>query len=1109
MAIKFSQFNLRTNSTATMHLVGYDGNQNIHITVDNLINDFIDGTENTIAMFGPGGNNVIDSAIAQQTILGGDKLLTVQGFLNVDKDVTIDRDLEVTRNTTLNGNVILGNASTDLITQTGTLYLNGPVKDTTDTLGEEDQILVSDATGELNFQDLLATHVESAEVVKVPVKNLEGSPLTKGDPVYISGSVGASGRLEIKLADASNAAKMPAVGLLSQNLGINEEGFVVITGKLRNLPTDPIDGQPSSANDVIYVKGGGVTGAALTLTKPTGTDLIQNMGKVGRASTSNDGTFVVSSILRTNDIPNLTPGKIWVGSTGNTIESSSITFTEATGAVQLNEYGINAITGTATYNLSVDASGNVIETAIPGTYTFDISDGTTTDTISSGDTVQFDGENGITVEVSPTPLTDYIRISHDDITRADTGSTESPGYGGTFTAVDSISTNTQGHLTAVNLKTVTMPSAITNPVTGTGVATRVAFWDTASSLSSSADLYWDNTNGRLGIGTALPKAKLDVDGNFRINTNNLELSSTPAWGVPTQNIIAADDNTNGATLTLMNTNATIPAGGASGTLQFVALDDGRNNGGAGYATASISTVSTSAPGMGTSGQGNLIFKTSAGFGTVLERMRVNSSGVGIGTTSPGEKLEVSGNIKTTTATITEGSTVTFSGGGATYETLGTNVAFARGTGGGAMYNPLLNPGGWTYAGRLQAPIGLLFNVDGWTDLTNIQQRNYLGFVEVLGSSVGNNILYREMIMWDYLNDNYYKLKFTAWGQMGAGGYTYQRTPLTINNERSVVTNSITTDELTVGKEIALQSGIKLYSRPVASNTAPARWAELLADPGASTIKILSSTTDPNDDKVTEQENIRIGHRVGANSGSGTKKLAYNVLIGAGVASGSSNVNSQVWGNVFMGYSAGNKAGTTANNSFYNVGIGWYALNATTEGDDNVAVGHNAGQYVSSGDNNVFLGASAGNNTTTGDNNIAIGFLAQPASGTTSNTITLGNSSITTLRCQVTSITALSDKRDKANIKQSTYGLNVINKLNPVTFDWNMRDGGKVGDKDLGFIAQELQEVDDENLNLVYDENPDKLEATYGRLIPVMTKAIQELSEKIEKLESRIQTLENQ
>jgi hypothetical protein len=360
MAIKFSQFNLRTDSTPTMYLVGYDGNQNIHITVDNLLDDFINGTENTIAMFGPGGNKVIDSMLSQDA---GATLLTVGGQLNVDNAATFDTSITVTGDSTLNGNITLGNTSTDLITQTGTLYLNGPIKDTTDTLGAIDQILVADATGELTFTDLADIAVGAAEVVQVPVKNLQGSALTKGDPVYISGSVGTSGRLEVQLADASNAAKMPAVGLLKQDLAINEEGFAVVTGKLRNITNDTIDGEPAEPNDVIYVKASGVTGDALTLTKPTGSNLIQNMGKVGRVSNggASNGTFVVSSILRTNDIPNLTPGKIWVGSTGNTIESSSITLTEATGSIQLNEYGIGTHTGTETKNLSVDASGNIIE----------------------------------------------------------------------------------------------------------------------------------------------------------------------------------------------------------------------------------------------------------------------------------------------------------------------------------------------------------------------------------------------------------------------------------------------------------------------------------------------------------------------------------------------------------------------------------------------------------------------------------------------------------------------------------------------------------------------------------------------------------------------------
>jgi len=56
-------------------------------------------------------------------------------------------------------------------------------------------------------------------------------------------------------------------------------------------------------------------------------------------------------------------------------------------------------------------------------------------------------------------------------------------------------------------------------------------------------------------------------------------------------------------------------------------------------------------------------------------------------------------------------------------------------------------------------------------------------------------------------------------------------------------------------------------------------------------------------------------------------------------------------------------------------------------------------------------------------------------------------------------------------------------------------------KDIGFIAQELQAVDDDFLRLVYDANPDKLEASYGRLVPVLVKAVQELSAKVTALEN--------
>ncbi|MDZ4211124.1 MAG: tail fiber domain-containing protein [Methylotenera sp.] len=54
-------------------------------------------------------------------------------------------------------------------------------------------------------------------------------------------------------------------------------------------------------------------------------------------------------------------------------------------------------------------------------------------------------------------------------------------------------------------------------VTGTGAASRLAFWDGTSSLLSDGNLNWNNTNNRLGIGVTAPVEQLHVNaGNFLV-----------------------------------------------------------------------------------------------------------------------------------------------------------------------------------------------------------------------------------------------------------------------------------------------------------------------------------------------------------------------------------------------------------------------------------------------------------------------------------------------------------------------------------------------------------------------------------------------------------------
>jgi len=57
-------------------------------------------------------------------------------------------------------------------------------------------------------------------------------------------------------------------------------------------------------------------------------------------------------------------------------------------------------------------------------------------------------------------------------------------------------------------------------ITGTGTATQVAYFTGSQAIGSSSNLYWDNTNTRLGIGTSTPGSRLDIHGTGTLQSNN-------------------------------------------------------------------------------------------------------------------------------------------------------------------------------------------------------------------------------------------------------------------------------------------------------------------------------------------------------------------------------------------------------------------------------------------------------------------------------------------------------------------------------------------------------------------------------------------------------------
>ena len=250
--------------------------------------------------------------------------------------------------------------------------------------------------------------------------------------------------------------------------------------------------------------------------------------------------------------------------------------------------------------------------------------------------------------------------------------------------------------------------------------------------------------------------------------------------------------------------------------------------------------------------------------------------------------------------------------------------------------------------------------------------------------------------------------------------------------------------------------------------------------------------------------------VGYKAGEGMTSAVGNTHVGthAGAAVTSGNHNST------FGYNAG----VQITSGFSNTLIGYNSGSSVATGDRNTLIGESAASSLT-GDNNTALGYGAGNNKTSGNYNINIGYLSNASSATVSGEITLGDSNISALRCNVQSISSLSDSRDKTDIVDSNFGLDFVNNLRPVQFKWKRRNILKEdfkapnnGKTRIGFIAQDFQKVMSNNendiLDLVYESNPERLEAKYGNLIPILTKAIQDLSKQNEELENRIKTLEN-
>ena len=230
--------------------------------------------------------------------------------------------------------------------------------------------------------------------------------------------------------------------------------------------------------------GGGVE--TLTVNSTTFVNLVDT-GTVAdpilTASLSATGTPGATTYLRgDNSWAALPAAYTWSiqGDTGGTLTVASGTTIDIAGGTNVttarsgNTITINStdqFVGTVT-SVSATTAGDALDVAVTSATTTpalaftwagtgaQYIDGTgdlvTFPAIPQGDVTGVNGGTYITVTNPSGPVP---TVNHDSTSRTDTTSATSPGYGGTFTAVDSVTSNSTGHVTALNLKTITLPAA--------------------------------------------------------------------------------------------------------------------------------------------------------------------------------------------------------------------------------------------------------------------------------------------------------------------------------------------------------------------------------------------------------------------------------------------------------------------------------------------------------------------------------------------------------------------------------------------------------------------------------------------------------------------------
>ncbi len=352
---------------------------------------------------------------------------------------------------------------------------------------------------------------------------------------------------------ANKIAKWTSTNTLATGL-IEDDGTDVTVGNSGNLIVEGNTTLGDADTDTTTVKGPGVFEETAQFNVGIGLSSTPDYGTAGQVLTSGGGSATANTWT--------TPTTGTVTSVAASIDGDSLSISGS----PVTSSGTLTFAFQGTSSQYIDGAGDLTTFPTLDNYQYwKLSDGTNTTDITSTGTAIFTGGTYITTSESAGTLT----IDHDATTRADTTSTDAPAFGGTFEAVTSVTTNTQGHVTAIDVSTVTLPSApfdnyqywtlagdsgTDQQIDSTNTAT-IAGGTGIDTVGSATDTLTINFNGTFpaahGTQYYLPiweTATTLGDSNIKQNSVGTEIEAEQSFKVTGKNLSVGGGTTHGLTV---------------------------------------------------------------------------------------------------------------------------------------------------------------------------------------------------------------------------------------------------------------------------------------------------------------------------------------------------------------------------------------------------------------------------------------------------------------------------------------------------------------------------------------------------------------------------------